>query len=804
MAFLEGRTVKDNLRERPLPLEEALDVAVQAAQGVQAAHEKGVVHRDIKSSNLMVAPRGQVKVLDFGLAQLAEGSKLTKTATILGTPAYMSPEQALREPTDRRTDIWSLAVVLYERVTGRLPFEGEKEQAVLYAIVNEEAEPPTALRTRVPTELDRIVGKAMAKSPDERYQHVDELLVDLRALRGAVSGVSAARQTVGPKTGTALPWGARAGGRRGLYGGLAATAVLLLGAAYWSAYSGSDGEPAPVTLQSVPVTSYPGIERTPAISPNGDQVAYSWNGPNQDNFDIYVQLVGAGRPLRLTSDPAEESHPAWSPDGRYIAFLRAFLRGSAGGAEVIRIPALGGAERKLGEVSAFGLASGLSWSPDGKFLAVVDREAGDQAASSIFSLSVETGEKRRLTTTPVAARRDFRPIFSPDGRRLAFVRRLPEGDVYLLNLVGDGGPDGEPHRLTFGRLKIGGLDWRVDGRSIVFSSRSGGGSYSLWQVSVSGGEPKRLAVAADNATFPSISRQGNRLVYEQSQFDANIWRAPGLGFEAEASTGDQRKATRFIASTRHDDSPHYSPDGSKIVFLSYRSGTRQIWVTDADGMNPVQVTSFEETKPGSPRWSAKGRWIAFDLAKKDGTVQINVVSAAGGAPRQLTDGPYRQIRPAWSRDGSWVYFGSERGGDWQVWKVPFEGGEPVQVTRGGGREAMESSDGAFVYYTKRSPSRGIWRVPVNGGEEERVFDQGMQARWEITEKGIYLLNMEARPAPVIEFFRFAAESVETVAELAEDTDSRGLQFTVSPDGRWVLYGRYDNVQSDIMLVEGFE
>jgi len=183
MAYLEGQTVKEKIKARPLKLEEALDTAIQTAQGLQAAHEKGIVHRDIKGANLMVTPQDQVKIMDFWLAQLAERSQLTKTATILGTPAYMSPEQAQRLPTDRRTDIWSVGVVIYEMVTGRLPFEGERQQAVLYAITSEEPEPITALRAGLPMELERIVAKALAKAPEERYQHLDEMTVDLKSLR---------------------------------------------------------------------------------------------------------------------------------------------------------------------------------------------------------------------------------------------------------------------------------------------------------------------------------------------------------------------------------------------------------------------------------------------------------------------------------------------------------------------------------------------------------------------------------------------------------------------------------------------
>jgi Tol biopolymer transport system component/DNA-binding winged helix-turn-helix (wHTH) protein len=561
----------------------------------------------------------------------------------------------------------------------------------------------------------------------------------------------------------------------------------------------------------IPLTSLPGQELQPTFSPDGNQIAFVWRNTKTGRSDIYIKLLDAETKLQLTNNPADEVRttdrsgpgdlypmsqinpadevsPAWSPDGRFIAFLR--RSPEANGVYVVTV--LGGAERKIGAVFADAFWSNfLNWSPDGRYLAVEDKTAPEEPLG-IFLLSVETGEKRRLTSPPSGVYGDFDAAYSPDGKTIAFrrVTGVHLADIYLVPAAG-----GEVRRLTQLKRDINGFAWTTEGRVIIFSSSTSFEDGVLMKVSVPQGTPERLAATGQGISDPAISRRGERLAYTQFLGDTNITRL-------DLSASDQAQGDlSFISSSRMDESARYSPDGKKIVFASSRSGTTQIWVCNGDGSNPRQLTNLSSHN-GEPNWSPDSRYIAFD-SRIHGSADIFVIGAEGGQPRALTTEPSDDVTPSWSRDGRWVYFSSNRSGSMQLWKMPPEGGQAVQVTKRGGFLGHESVDGKFIYYLKDRGIPGIWRVPADGGEEVLVLTHhkaGLGRAWTVVEKGIYFATAEDLAQPLIEFYSFATRKVTQVAALPKPFS---YSLSVSPDGRWLLYTQRDQSGSDIMLMENF-
>jgi Tol biopolymer transport system component len=565
-------------------------------------------------------------------------------------------------------------------------------------------------------------------------------------------------------------------------------------------------------LQAVPLTTLPGVQRYPSFSPDGERVAFTWNGPKQDNPDVYVQQIGSGQPLRLTSDSSNDFNPLWSPDGRWIAFLRSL--GDSRRSELRLIAPLGGPERRVAQIHLSGglniTPPYLAWCPDSTCLVVTD-SVGGADPEALFVVSLETGERRQLTHPRAPVKGDAHPAVSPDGKWLVFRRMagLFVGELHKLPLGPGMTAAGEPQRLTLSALNAEHPTWMPDSREILFSARS-----SLWRLSISGpSEPERLPFVGDYGQLPVVSRaqpgRPSSLVYVRSYIDANIWRietpAPGLVASAPPAVA--------ISSTRLDGMPQFSPDGRHVAFTSDRSGNWEIWLTDPDGSNAIQLTSMGAVAAGYPHWSPDSKQIAFH-SNVEGQWDVYLVPAAGGKPRNLSAHAAPDALPSFSRDGKWVYFSSARTGEQlqSIWKVPSSGGEAVQIWKGASYAPQESPNGEFIYYVESidGPST-LWRLPRSGGAPVKVVDGVFLANFAVLPGGVYYIDRplgqggthyvdlptgEAR----LRYLDFATGRNTIVARNLGTVD---IPITVSPDGRTILYARLDASINDLMLVSRF-
>lgn len=581
----------------------------------------------------------------------------------------------------------------------------------------------------------------------------------------------------------------------------AGLAVVIAGAVAW--FRGGPASEISAPLTPSPFTGFLGSETTPCFSPDGTTLAFAWNGEGRGNYDIYIQAIDSETPHRVTESPGDDFAPAYSPDGSQIAFYRragdtaAIYVVSTHGWHEIRVMGMNfGPPSPASAFAGVPAAERLSWSPDGEVLAYVDKESPADPFS-IYLRMIDARDSLRVTWPPENSPGDSSPAISPDGRLLAFIRRTAGllGDLYVVPLTGGG-----PQRLTHDNRKIRGLAWTPDGRHIIFSSNRRGET-TLWKIPVAGGDPVRITGAGANAILPTVSPAGNRLAFVRFATDNAIWRFP-LG----ETWYEGRIPERLDLPVRSASTPRLSPDGSRLVFVFNSSRGGELWTSNPDGSHAVRLVSFPK-QLGSPRWSPDSRQIAFD-SMLEGNWDIYVVGVDGSAPRPLVTDSSEDIRPSWSWDGRWVYFGSDRSGTAQIWKISAGGGEMVQVTRNGGYEGVESPDGRFLYYTRRGVP-GLWRVPVKGGEET-LFLEDLQwensRNWAPTEQGVFFLKWrEVQPLEQVWSVKFSSYDGSRVREVADLGTGRVIDSgcSVSRDGRWLLYVRANEDETNIVMVENF-
>jgi eukaryotic-like serine/threonine-protein kinase len=641
--YVEGETLRQRLLKGRLRFGEALDVGGQAAGALEAAHRGGIIHRDIKPENIMLRPDGLVKVLDFGLAKLTEKERspdppsLTEPGRAMGTIKYMSPEQALGQEVDARTDLFSLGVVLYEMLGGASPFAGSSEAAVYDAILHRSPPPLGQSSPDVPAELEWVVNRALEKDREVRYQTASDLKAALLAVkRHSGSGPAVTHSPAPP---------ARPGDKFRLpkasvvAGALAA--VALGGVWLWGGLGALRSESARQPVSFTRLTAQAGEELYPSLSPDGKQLIYAGN--EAGNLDIWLQRVGGKTPLNLTPDsPADDTEPAFSPDGEQIAF-----RSERDGGGIFLMGATGESVRRL-----TGDGHYPAWSPDGRevvySVGFFSEGPNNRSVvpSELRAVNVATG-----ATRPVTKGDAVQPHWSPHGHRVAFwgIQRGGQRDLWTVAAEG-----GEPVPVTDDAAVDWNPVWSPDGRWLYFSSDRGG-SMNLWRVpidertgAVQGGAEPVTTPAAWSA-YVCFSRDGQRMAYAEVDRKVNLQ-------EVAFDPARRRSVGAPAAVTRGSNiatQQQFSNDGRWIAFASLGDRQEDLFVIRRDGAGLRQLTN-DAFKDRTPRWSPDDRHIIF-FSDRTGRYELWQINPDGSDLKQLTwtSGPGVQS-PQWSPDGGRV------------------------------------------------------------------------------------------------------------------------------------------------------
>jgi Tol biopolymer transport system component len=701
MPFIAGESLRARLaRQHELPVQEAVRILRDAVDALSHAHANHIVHRDIKPDNVLLSGHHAL-VTDFGvskaLANATGESQLTSVGVALGTPAYMSPEQAVADPTaDHRSDVYSIGVLGYELLTGRTPFSGLSPQQVLAAHVSTQPTPVTLLRDTVPPALAAVIMRCLEKKPADRWQTADELLAQLELLLSPS----------GATTPTGMfPHAVRSRRWRWVVAFILAGAVLAA-AAVWSL--GRVPEPA-VVESTTQVTNSTGLELDAAISPDGRLVAYAAGPITRTRVFVRQLSGGVARPLVESTDGAQRT-PRWSPDGQQVTYLVGQVLFSA--------PAFGGTARPLIDASGYEYAS-PALSPDGATVAFARQDG-------IYLRPISGGEPSKLA----AARWPSYPVWSPDGRRIAYVSDNA-WYVYSADMLGNIAPSSIWVADVAGRstTQVTEADhlnaaptWLPDGRGLLYVSGQGGGRdiYQLW-LDRSGrarGRPTRVTTGASAHTL-SLSADGRRLAYTVLTTRSNVWWGP-IASPGGATTSPAKPVTDGNQTV---EALAVSSDGKWLAFDSNREGRQHIFKVSLSGGDPVQVTR-DSSDDFNPSWSGDGRFIAYH-SLRNGNRDVYLTAADGTDARDITGYPGHEMGPALSRDGRRVLFISDRSGRWELHAIERAANgtwsAPRQLTHDFGYRGRWSPDGRRIAYLSLVDTT-LRVMDADGGNSRLLFD----------------------------------------------------------------------------------
>ncbi|HVQ38319.1 MAG TPA: DPP IV N-terminal domain-containing protein, partial [Pyrinomonadaceae bacterium] len=691
-----------------------------------ASQSAGIAHRDIKPDNIMLRRDGYVKVLDFGLAKLTERAETTDTeaptramvntspGSVMGTVNYMSPEQASAHTVDSRTDIWSLGVVLFEMITGRVPFEGPTPSHVIVAILEKDPAPLARYLSDVPEALEWIVAKALTKDREDRYQTAREMLTDLRRLKQRLDVGAEIERSIAPdssgnphitlsnaRTGStfsAFPevrttqigtaptvssaeYIAKGIGRHKVALGIAIVLLLAAaaGAVWWSIIRARNAVPTFGKIRLTQLTNT-GKATIATISPDGKYVVHVVNDGTQSS--LWVRQVATSSNVRIV-EPSEARYVGltFSRDGNYVYYV-VYEKNSPLGV-VYQIPVLGGSPRKIIE----DVDTSISFSPDGKRFAWI-RNFPQSGETALFVASSEgTGERKVASRQRPERFHSGTPIgpgWSPSGDLVACAVAGPEGraDRYkavIVDVSTGAETEATPHRWAF----LQQLVWTPNSAGLILTGQEqAGGANQIWHVSQPGGEVGRITNDLNNYNGVRISADGNTLATVQSQASSSVWFAPNnLAESAVKVTSGTNEGGNGLA---------IMPDG-KIIYTVFGPGTADLFVVNTDGTNPRQLTSNAALN-AFPAVSPNGRFIVF-VSTRTGSPHIWRMDSDGTNAKQLTSG-IAEVNPDISPDSQWiVYQGINELG---LWKISIDGGTPVKIADKLMSQAAISPDGKLI------------------------------------------------------------------------------------------------------------